>query len=638
MRWLGGLAIVLLGAWAFAPALHGTFVWDDQSEIVDHAALRDARGLWKIWFAPETPDYFPLKATVQWVQWQLWQEHTLGYHLTNLALHLASALLGGLLFAVHPVVVESVAWIAELKNTLSLPPLLLAAWFWLEFDAERRPRDYARALGCFLAAGLCKTSVVMFPVLLLVHAWWARRRVTGRDLRASAPFFAVSLALGLVTLWFQHSRATVGWDIPIGGPWERIAVAGHALIFYLGKCVWPAGLLPLYPRLGAGENVLAQAWPWLAFGVAGWAGWRARAGWGRHVLFGLAWFGINLLPVLGLVKMSYLHFTSVADHFVYLPLLGLLALAAAGAEQVWARADQGARKLAAVAAAAIVLAAAGLARQHAAHFASEEALWRHTLTRNAAAWAAHNNLGTALLRRGRPAEALPHFEAAVRLRPDYGSAHGNIETALIMLGRTEEALAHYREAVRVAPTDAGRHLNLAALLVQTGRYAEAIGHYEEALRLAPGSAKAEKGLAVAYHLGGHTAEAIAHYERGLAAEPDADTHVNLGALLAALGRGDEAIAHYQQALALNPLHAEAHYNLGVLLAQRGDWAAAAAQFQETLRQHPEHAEAHYHLGRFHAQRGDIAAARSQFAEALKLKPGLAEAREALQRLDPNARE
>src|SRR5258708_17931606 len=190
----------------------------------------DPAGWWKTWLQPEVRDCFPLKATLQWVEWHLWRDRsTLGYHLVSLTLHLTSALLlwrllrklglqyawiGGLIFAVHPITVESVAWIAELKNTLSLPLLLLAASAYLDFDLHRKRADHLASLCWFIAAMLCKSSVVMFPLILLLYAWWKRRTVASSDILPVLPFFAISLVLGLITIWFQHHRAINGWDLP----------------------------------------------------------------------------------------------------------------------------------------------------------------------------------------------------------------------------------------------------------------------------------------------------------------------------------------------------------------------------------------------------------------------------------------
>ena len=341
--WLRAAVIVLAGTWVYWPALRGGWLWDDGLEIARNELLHRPGGWWRAWVAPAGLDYYPLKDSLQWVQWHLWGDHTLGYHLTNVGLHLLGALLvwrllaclgarlgwiGGLLFAVHPLAVESVAWISELKNTLSLPLLLAAMICFVEFDdgceggsaggAAQRVGDppspgfgglrnalhlYLWSIVFFLAAMLAKSSVVMFPVVLLLHAWWRRGRITRRDLRASAPFFAISLALGVVTVWFQQHRAI---GLPAAAPTFllRLAGAGRAIGFYLAKGAFPTGLIPIYPRWNPDLVSPWQALSWVVIAGALLGFWVKRATWGRHALLGSGWFLVNLLPVLGIIPMA----------------------------------------------------------------------------------------------------------------------------------------------------------------------------------------------------------------------------------------------------------------------------------------------------------------------------------------------
>jgi hypothetical protein len=310
--------IVLAGWFVFSPALHGTWLWDDEALITQNPDIRDPAGLGKIWCQPAGGDYFPLTSTIEWVQWRLWQDNPAGYHFSSLGFHLLSALplwrllrqlglrqawFGGLIFAIHPVVVESVAWIAEQKNTASLPLLLASMSFYLDYDRRQRRLDYGLAWLLFVAALLGKTSVVMLPGVILLYHWWKEGQITRRNLMASLPFFAASLVLGLVTVWFQLHRAAAGWTIPMGGLASRTASAGLALLFYFSKCVFPVGLAPVYPRWVVEPPSPVQFLPWFAI-VAGliWC-WTKRATWGRHVLFGFGFFLINLAPVLGFIPM-----------------------------------------------------------------------------------------------------------------------------------------------------------------------------------------------------------------------------------------------------------------------------------------------------------------------------------------------
>ena len=526
---LPALLILAAGLWVYAPALLGGWVWDDVEEVTQNPVLRDPAGLAKIWFAPAGADYFPLKATVQWMEWRAWGLDPAGYHAVSIALHLLSAFLfwrvlrqlglrlawvGGLLFVIHPLVVESVAWVAELKNTLSLALLLLAMIAWLDFDAKGRRAAYALSLGCFLLAMLSKTSVVMFPAVILLHAWWKRGRVGRRDLLSSAPFFAISLGLGLVTLWFQHNRAIVAGHDFAGGPGTRIVASGLALAFYAWKSLWPFALLPIYPHWDIDPALPLGYLPWLAAAVLGWLLlWSRRGTWGRPIIFGLGFFALNLLPVLGFVGMAYLRMSRVADHFAYLPVLGIIGLAAGALERAPA-----ATRWSGLALLAALL--AWQARAYAEIFHDEQTLWSYTLERNPRAWAAQNNLGYALFQAGHIPEAIAYYREALRLQPDFAEARYNLGTALLRTNEVAPAIAEYEAALRLQPASAAMHNNLATALAESGRMPEAIAHLEQAVRLEPDYADAHHNLGNAYLLSHRYAEAIRQYEEALRLRPD----------------------------------------------------------------------------------------------------------------------
>lgn len=557
--------ILLAAGYVFAPAVHGGWLWDDDQEVTRNPVLAEPAGLAKIWSGSAGADYFPLKTTVQWVGWRLWGANPAGYHALSILLHVTSAFLfwrllaklglraawvGGLLFVVHPLAVESVAWAAELKNTLSLPLLLLAMIAYVDFDQKGSGRGianpaagfrnlrpdpfYSLSLALFLLAMLAKSSVVMFPVVILLHAWWRRGRIGAADVRASIPFFAVSAGLGLVTFWFQHHRAMQSDLVLAGGPLSRMACAGLALAFYLGKSVFPFALSPIYPRWEIDPPSLAQMAPWPVFAILiGWL-WSGRAGWGRHVLFGLGFFAINLLPVAGLVTISYMHVTWVADHFAYLPLLGVIGLAVAGlgrcASQpmLWVLA---------------LLVGAGLAwqsRAYAAVFRDEDALWTYTLRRNPDAWAAHYNLATYLAHRGEWERSASEYTETLRLRPAFFEARVNFGNVLAYEGRPAEAAAQYEEALRLNPAYADARVGLGNLLARAHRLPEAIAEYAEALRLRPDYAEVRTNLGNALFIAGRTEEAIVQYEEALRQKPgDLRTQRSLEVARQAL-RGDGA--------------------------------------------------------------------------------------------------
>ena len=669
--------IVLTGCWVFSPAIHGGWLWDDQAEILQNPDLRDSSGICKIWVDPAGYDYLPLKTTVQWAQWQLWRDRsTTGYHLTSVGLHLLGALLvwrllrklglrlawlGGLLFAVHPVVVESVAWIAELKNTLSLPPLLLAMCAWLDYDERRQWPDYLRALLLFLAAMLCKSSVVMLPGILLLHAWWKRGRIAWRDVKASAAFFVVSLVLGLVTVWFQQQRSIGTGDLPVGGILSRMAGAGLAVSFYFSKCVLPVGLLPIYPRWVVDPPSPLQFLPWLVLGaVLGWL-WSRRAARGRHALLGAGFFLVNLVPVLGLVKMSYQYISWVADHFVYLPLIGVIGLAVAGAGAAIERLKESRRPYAFGTIAVVCVLLAVQSHRYAGIFRDEKTLWTYTVQNNPGAVVARNNLAKVLVDAGRVQEGMVQYEAALRIDPRSPGAHANLGNVLIQSGKLAEGMAHEEEALRLKPDYAAAYSNLGNAFLQSGKLAEAVARYEEALKFDAGNPLTHANLGNALLQAGRTETAIAQFELALRGQPTtaADIQASLGVALARMGRVGEAIehgeaalrlkpddaraqynlactlalanripeavAHYEAAVRIKPGFAEAHNNLGLALARSGRPAEAADHFEQALRAKPDYAEAHLNLGNVRFRAGQLAEAVGHYEAALRINPGLADA-------------
>ena len=655
---IGVVAIFVLTFAAYWPVLTGGWVWDDHSEILSSPVVRDPAGLGMIWRGEGTLDYFPLKTTVQWLQWRWWGQNTTGYHVTNVALHALSSVLlwrvlqqlglsavaaaaSGLLFAVHPLCVESVAWIAELKNALSLPPLLLSLSAYLGFTENGRRRNYVCALAWYVIAALCKSSVVMLPMFLLVYHAWRRDGANGKQawrnvLVALLPFFATSLLFGVIAIAFQHHRAIGTWELPVATPLERTGRAAAMLGFYGLKSLLPHNLLPMYPREAVSASPVIQVGIWLALAAVVVVGIRSWNSWGRHVLLALAWFSLHLLPVLGFVDMAYFYLGWVADHFAYISLAGLVGIVGVAWERSRAR-KRGPRALASALALTAVGAGWVLTRQHAAHFRSEEALWRYTLAKNPQAWIGHNNLAFALSGDGKFAEALAHATEAMRLKPDYTDAHLTRAEALLGLGRLDEARAAAAAADKLLPKPpAVLHEKLGSALLRAGRVAEARQHLATAADSDPNLPQAQKDLAVALYFQGQTAEAIRHYERGLALAPDADTHANCGLAYVQLQQMPAATRHFEAALRLDPNNLTAHYNFGIALAKAGRAAEARAHFERVLALKPDHAEAYYHIGELLLAAGQPGAAREAFQTALKIKPGLAEARARLHLLERGA--
>jgi tetratricopeptide (TPR) repeat protein len=426
-----------------------------------------------VWFSH--PDW-PLTSTAFWLQWQLWGAVPFGYHLVNFLLQIADAFLvwklfarlglrwawlGGLLFVIHPLAVESVAWVSELKNTLSLAFLLLALLAWLEHDAGKG--GYLRAVAWFLLALLSKTSVVMFPAVLILHAKWKHDRITRRDLISTAPFFLLTLVFGLVSVHFQADLSHESAAIRARGIDLRCFGAGASLAFYLGKFLWPFALMPVYPSWSFGPAMALSSLAATLLVVLLIALWFQRRDWSRHLLLGLGFFVLNLLPVIGLIDMTYLNFSPVADHFIYLPMIGLMGLVVLALEVLAAKCPARFRLTFLVLVAGSFGCLAWSAHGYAALFADEQAMWHDNVALNPNSWAAHNNLGYALLQSGRVREAAAEFDTALRLDPSSAAAHNNRGVVLLQTAHYAESIREFTTALQLDPTyrSARRNLQIA---------------------------------------------------------------------------------------------------------------------------------------------------------------------------------
>lgn len=521
---------------AYLPVWRAGFVWDDDAHLTP-PALRSLTGLARIWIEPgATQQYYPLLHSLFWLEHRLWGGAALGYHLANLALHAAAAGLFGLLlgrllapapaglaagherrrgagvewlaaavFALHPVHVESVAWISEQKNTLSAVFYLGAALAWLRFDADRRRRHYWVAFALFGLGLLTKTVVATLPAALLVLAWWRRGRVDWRqDVRPLLPWFVLGATAGLFTAWVEsHLIGASGAAYELSAV-QRGLLAGRAVWFYLGKLLWPADLVFIYPRWTI-EPARVLHWLPLAGAVAvtGLLWWRrARS---RAPLAAWLLFGGTLFPVLGFFNVYPFIYSFVADHFQYLASLGVITLAVAALVRAprWIRGG---------AAAALLLALGTLTWRQSGAYRDAETLYRATLDRNPGCWMAWNNLGfLQLTGTGRNAEAITHLEQALRLRPDYPEAHGNLGLALTRAGRPAEAVPHLQESLRLKPGPYQTHNNLGIALASSGRPAEALAAFRTAAALNPTLPNIQENWGKALLLLGRDREAAEHF-------------------------------------------------------------------------------------------------------------------------------
>ena len=557
-RWAaGGVVLVAAAAAAHAPSLWASFIWDDREFLWENPLTLSDNGIVEFWMTTETPDYLPLTSGAFWVQWRLWGRDPLGYHAVNLALHALSAVLiwltlrrlrvpgswlAAALFTVHPVTVATIAWAAELKNTLSLPLFLAAVLSFLRWESVGRARWYALCVVLFVLAMLSKSSVVVLPTVLLLCVWWRRGRVARRPVLSLAPLFALSAIFSYIAVWYQYNRAIRG--NPIGGPEglvERLALAGRTFWFYLYKALLPLNLSMIYPRWDVHRFSV-----WGPLGLAGMvlaAGLilRYRKSWGRAVGFGLGYYLVTLLPVLGFFDMSFMVHSFVADHLQYLALLGPIALVCGLCWHAVRKRSPTQRRLGIMAAAVAVVGLGALSFRQGRFYSDPVTFWNRVVEKNPESWAAHNNLGRDLYAAGWPEEALVHFQEATRLRPTHAEVFNNMGVVHASAGRLTEAEECYRKAVQLRPNYGKAHQGLAKTLARLKQFDEAAEHFRTAMQLRP-------------------------FDRAVVA----DAHFGLGVYAARYGEFRDAVEHYRLAIQANPGKTEAMNNMAWILATSPD--------------------------------------------------------------------
>jgi protein O-mannosyl-transferase len=643
--WRWGLLLVIATLASYQPAWNGKPIWDDAAHLT-YPELRSLDGLVRIWIHPgTTQQYYPVAATVFWVEAKLWGDATLGYHLVNILLHAASAFLllkilqtlqvpaAGLaaaIFALHPVQVESVAWISELKNTFSGVCYFGSALVYLRFDRSRSKSAYAFVLALFALGLMAKTVIATLPAALLVVFWWQRGRLSWKqDVLLLVPFFVAGITAGFFTSWIErHVIGAQGAEFNYSLI-ERCLIAGRAIWFYLGKLFWPADLIFSYPRWKISHTIWWEyLYPAAAALLLG-ALWFIRR-WGRGPLAALLYFIGTLFPALGFFNVYPFKFSFVADHFQYLACVGPIVAASVGIHAIcqWCRER---RLMVERVFCAMLLAALGSLTWRQSHIYTDiETLWQTTIARNPDCWLAQNDLGALLYEKGEIDPAIIRFRISLAIEPDNSDAQQNLGSALAKKGFIDEAILRFQKAVAIRPNFAEAHLHLGNALLRKGQTNEAINEFENAAAMRPDLAVMHDTLANALLHNGQVDDAIAQFEATLEIQPDDDqAHYNLGIALRQKGLADEAIAQFQKAVAIRPDFAEAQNNLGNYLLQKGRVEEAIAHLRKALEILPDYAQAHYNLGNALLQKGHLDEAIVQFKILLAKQPGAAEPRKAL---------
>jgi tetratricopeptide (TPR) repeat protein len=651
-RTAGALLIPLLVLAAFHPGLGNTFVgWDDDKYIRDNPLLSEPDGLRRIWLSADAPQYYPLTFTSYWLEYRLWGPWPAGYFLTNLALHSgASALLyltllalgmgGGAawlaaaIFAIHPIQVSSVAWLAERKNVLCGVFFFAAMLLHLHSVRRADQRLFGCGAACFLAALLSKTAAVPLPLSLLAAERLLLRSEPGAALRRSAPLLAMAAVFALITVGYERASSPAAAQAGL-----RPLTAAAAAWAYVGKILWPHPLMGLYPDWGV--SAAAPLW-WLpAAGLVAVtaAVCKYRAAIGALTTWGLTHFFLCLLPGLGLIPFGFSLSSPIGDQLVYFALPGfVVALLSAGQrilDALAARRPVGsaapaggwASRILPGLAGALLLLACGMKSWHQVQIWRDgETFWRHTLRYNPRQPLAHNNLGVALARQGRTAEAMACYREAARLNPGYIVARSNLATLLRNEGRADEALAEFEAIVRDNPDNAAARFNLALTLAAQGRRQEACEQFAEAVRIDPGYGEAYTNWGVVLLEDGRVEEGLSRLRTALELNPaDVVAHFNLGVALAGQGQFDRAFRHYEAVMRLDPDNAPIHSAIGAALMQRGYLPDALRFLRKALELNPRDVAAHLNLGLLAVQALRPQDAEQHFRAVLELDPNHAEA-------------
>ena len=583
------LLLVVTTILAYQPAWHGGFIWDDDAYITNNELLTAPDGLRRIWFSLDSPSqYFPLVYTMFRFEHSWWGLNPTGYHVVNILLHIANALLlwgllarlrvpgawvAGAIFALHPVQVESVAWITERKNVLMGFFFLLTIRAWVEFVDEQTKHRwffYVLALVLYALALFSKTTACTLPAALLLILWLQGQRINQRRLLQLVPFVVLALGMGLLTVWWErYHQGTHGPMFAIS-PLERLLIASRAIWFYLGKLFWPSNLTFIYPRwIVSPTHVLEYAWLAALGGLCAVISF-ARRYVGRSLEVAALFFVATLSPLLGFIMLYTFRYTFVADHYQYLASIGPIALASAGITTLAASFKESRHSIFG-AAVCIVAALAVFTWRQSTIYADIEALWRTTIARNPGCWMAHNNLGIVLSQKGEIDEAIAHYRKTLEMSPDFADADYNLGNALLQKGEIDAAIVHCQRAVTIQPNDPEAQIALGNALLQKGLIDESIVHYQKALAIRPYYVTAHYNLSSAFLKKGEIDEAILHCRAVLSTQPEhADAHTILANAFLQKGEIGNAIEQYKKTLEIVPRSVPALNNLAWILATYSD--------------------------------------------------------------------
>jgi protein O-mannosyl-transferase len=614
--WIALFLVVVTFAGFLQVINHGFLNYDDSAYVTENRQVQSGLTPQGVVWAFRTmyaANWHPLTWLSHMLDCQLYGLNPGGHHLTSLIFHTLSTLLlffvlkrmtgkawmsgfVAALFAVHPLHVESVAWVAERKDVLSTFFWMLTIWMYVRYVEKPGLRRYLPVLLSFALGLLSKPMLVTLPFVLLLLDYWPfgrfqfgeaiviheadgpmksgdRKTAALRLVGEKVPLFLLAALSSIITFVAQQRGGAVvsveSYSIGI-----RIANALLSYITYIQKMLWPSHLAIFYPYLDTfsmwkvvGSGLLLVCLSTLVIRDA-----RKRP----YLLVGWFWYLGTLVPVIGLVQVGS---QAMADRYTYVPLIGLFIIIARGVPNLLGRWRHN-RVLLPILAGLLLSILIIMTRLQVQHWQNDVTLFKHAVEVTVDSHLAHTNLGSALFRQGKYQEAIPHYEEALRIKPGSAEPHNNMGLALVRLGKQQEAIVHWEEALRIDPDFADAHNNLGTALSQMGKYQEAVRHYREALRIKPNSADARNNLGGEMKRLGRYEEAMTHFTEALRIKPDyAEAHGNLGNTFADLGRVEEAIAQYNEALRIKSNFAEVRLSLGLAYLRIGNRDSATKEYE-----------------------------------------------------------
>ncbi len=594
-NWLFPLFLIVATFIVYLPAWHGGFLWKDDQFILHNPNLNFWQGLYRVWLKGSV-QYYPLTYTTFWIECHFWGMNPSGYHLVNIGLHALDAVLlwrvllrlnvpgawlAAAIFALHPINVESVAWIVERKNTLStffyLCSILAALRFWLPDETESPGPQGSRAaltdwkfywlsFGLFVCALFSKTTTIPLPAVILLLVWWKRGRITFRDVGFCIPFVIAGVAVGLITHHVEQSLGASGKEFQFSLV-GRVLLAARNFWFYLGKLAWPHPLMFVYPRWNIHASSPLAWLPVLALAPVAVILWLKRNGpWGRPIFVALAYFAGLLFLVLGFFNIFFFLYSFVSDHFVYLACMGPFALVAAAITLAFRGRPGGISPGYLITSACVLALLAALTWNQSRAYADAETLWRDTIAKNPNAFLARNNLGDLLIQKGQMDAAIEQYQKSAAIYPDQGVFH-NLGNALLSRGRIAEAWQVFQMEVQSDPGSASAWADLGNACLQTGRTLDAIQYLQKAYGKTPKDPMVCYNLGNAYMQNKQLDVAIQYWQKAVDLKPYFPmANNNLANAMIFKRRIPEAIQYWQRALAAQPDMVSAQVNLAWVLA------------------------------------------------------------------------